>query len=114
MKIFIEKRTLKTDGTRTLRLIYDHGYTTKSNGSRQRKREHEVLDLFIYDKPKSMVLRIELSVQLASLITFNGKLTSKNKPPQPPTTRSGFQHVSTCCSTAGNMILALMSWIKTG
>ncbi|MFY2833004.1 site-specific integrase [Vibrio parahaemolyticus] len=53
MKIFIEKRALKADGTRTLRLIYDHGYTTKSNGSRQRKREHEVLDLFIYDKPKT-------------------------------------------------------------
>lgn len=53
MKIFIEKRALKADGTRTLRLIYDHGYTTKSNGSRQRKREHEILDLFIYDKPKT-------------------------------------------------------------
>ncbi|ELZ1717751.1 site-specific integrase [Vibrio parahaemolyticus] len=57
MKIFIEKRTLKADGTRTLRLIYDHGYTTKSNGSRQRKREHEVLDLFIYDKPKTPAQR---------------------------------------------------------
>ncbi|OHU84749.1 MULTISPECIES: site-specific integrase [Pseudoalteromonas] len=57
MKIFIEKRTLKSDGTRTLRLIYDHGYTTKSNGSRQRKREHEVLDLFIYDKPKTPAQR---------------------------------------------------------
>ncbi|KIT51282.1 integrase [Vibrio parahaemolyticus EN9701121] len=40
-----------------MRLIYDHGYTTKSNGSRQRKREHEVLDLFIYDKPKTPVQR---------------------------------------------------------
>ncbi|BCB43917.1 transposase [Vibrio alginolyticus] len=57
MKIFIEKRTLKADGTRTLRLIYDHGYTTKSNGSRQRKREYEVLDLFIYDKPKTPAQR---------------------------------------------------------
>ncbi|HDY7720954.1 TPA: site-specific integrase [Vibrio vulnificus] len=57
MKIFIEKRTLKADGTRTLRLIYDHGYTTKSNGSRQRKREHEVLDLFVYDKPKTPAQR---------------------------------------------------------
>ncbi|EPE6797053.1 site-specific integrase [Vibrio alginolyticus] len=57
MKIFIEKRALKADGTRTLRLIYDHGYTTKSNGSRQRKREHEVLDLFIYDKPKTPAQR---------------------------------------------------------
>lgn len=57
MKIFIEKRTLKADGTRTLRLIYDHGYTTKSNRSRQRKREHEVLDLFIYDKPKTPAQR---------------------------------------------------------
>ncbi|EMQ2220358.1 site-specific integrase [Vibrio parahaemolyticus] len=57
MKIFIEKRALKADGTRTLRLIYDHGYTTKSNGSRQRKREHEVLDLFIYDKPKAPAQR---------------------------------------------------------
>ncbi|TOE87396.1 integrase [Vibrio parahaemolyticus] len=57
MKIFIKKRTLKADGTRTLRLIYDHGYTTKSNGSRQRKREHEVLDLFIYDKPKTPAQR---------------------------------------------------------
>ncbi|HCG6467026.1 TPA: site-specific integrase [Vibrio parahaemolyticus] len=57
MKIFIEKRALKADGTRTLRLIYDHGYTTKSNGSRQRKREHEVLDLFVYDKPKTPTQR---------------------------------------------------------
>lgn len=57
MKIFIEKRALKADGTRTLRLIYDHGYTTKSNGSRQRKREHEILDLFIYDKPKTPAQR---------------------------------------------------------
>ncbi|HGS5505103.1 MULTISPECIES: site-specific integrase [Vibrio] len=57
MKIFIEKRTLKADGTRTLRLIYDHGYITKSNGSRQRKREYEVLDLFIYDKPKTPAQR---------------------------------------------------------
>ncbi|HCE3678311.1 TPA: site-specific integrase [Vibrio parahaemolyticus] len=57
MKIFIEKRALKAGGTRTLRLIYDHGYTTKSNGSRQRKREHEVLDLFIYDKPKTPAQR---------------------------------------------------------
>ncbi|WP_129830494.1 site-specific integrase [Vibrio parahaemolyticus] len=57
MKIFIEKRTLKADGTRTLRLNYDHGYTTKSNGSRQRKREYEVLDLFIYDKPKTPAQR---------------------------------------------------------
>ncbi|EPW8049708.1 site-specific integrase [Vibrio alginolyticus] len=57
MKIFIEKRTLKADGTRTLRLIYDHGYTSKSNGSRQRKREYEVLDLFIYDKPKTPAQR---------------------------------------------------------
>ncbi|EOV0863370.1 site-specific integrase [Vibrio parahaemolyticus] len=57
MKIFIEKRTLKADGTRTLRLIYDHGYTTKSNGSRQRKREYEALDLFIYDKPKTPAQR---------------------------------------------------------
>ncbi|EEW3249758.1 site-specific integrase [Vibrio vulnificus] len=57
MKIFIEKRTLKADGTRTLRLIYDHGYTIKSNGSRQRKREHEVLDLFVYDKPKTPTQR---------------------------------------------------------
>ncbi|MDG2768823.1 site-specific integrase [Vibrio parahaemolyticus] len=57
MKIFIEKRALKADGTRTLRLIYDHGYTTKSNGSRQRKREHEVLDLFVYDKPKTPAQR---------------------------------------------------------
>ncbi|HHY0606765.1 TPA: site-specific integrase [Vibrio parahaemolyticus] len=57
MKIFIEKRTLKADGTRTLRLIYDHGYTTKSNGSRQRKREYEVLDLFIYNKPKTPAQR---------------------------------------------------------
>ncbi|MBM4950326.1 site-specific integrase [Vibrio parahaemolyticus] len=57
MKIFIEKRALKADGTRTLRLIYDHCYTTKSNGSRQRKREHEVLDLFIYDKPKTPAQR---------------------------------------------------------
>lgn len=40
-----------------MRLIYDHGYTTKSNGSRQRKREHEVLDLFIYDKPKTPAQR---------------------------------------------------------
>ncbi|MGL1065688.1 site-specific integrase [Vibrio vulnificus] len=57
MKIFIEKRALKADGTRTLRLIYDHGYTIKSNGSRQRKREHEILDLFIYDKPKTPAQR---------------------------------------------------------
>ncbi|EKB1952512.1 site-specific integrase [Vibrio parahaemolyticus] len=57
MKIFIEKRTLKADGTRTLRLIYDHGYITKSNGSRQRKREYEVLDLFIHDKPKTPAQR---------------------------------------------------------
>ncbi|HHC6444585.1 TPA: site-specific integrase [Vibrio parahaemolyticus] len=57
MKIFIERRALKADGTRTLRLIYDHGYTTKSNGSRQRKREHEVLDLFVYDKPKTPAQR---------------------------------------------------------
>ncbi|MBS9866068.1 site-specific integrase [Vibrio alginolyticus] len=57
MKIFIEKRALKANGTRTLRLIYDHGYTTKSNGSRQRKREHEVLDLFVYDKPKTPTQR---------------------------------------------------------
>ncbi|ENM2832092.1 site-specific integrase [Vibrio cholerae] len=57
MKIFIEKRALKADGTRTLRLIYDYGYTTKSNGSRQRKREHEVLDLFVYDKPKTPTQR---------------------------------------------------------
>ncbi|EPI3369805.1 site-specific integrase [Vibrio parahaemolyticus] len=57
MKIFIEKRALKADGTRTLRLIYDHGYTIKSNGSRQRKREYEVLDLFIYDKPKTPAQR---------------------------------------------------------
>ncbi|HFQ5385567.1 TPA: site-specific integrase [Vibrio vulnificus] len=57
MKIFIEKRALKADGTRTLRLIYDHGYTIKSNGSRQRKREHEVLDLFVYDKPKTPTQR---------------------------------------------------------
>jgi len=57
MKIFIEKRALKADGTRILRLIYDYGYTIKSNGSRQRKREHEVLDLFIYDKPKTPAQR---------------------------------------------------------
>ncbi|MEF1283414.1 phage integrase SAM-like domain-containing protein [Vibrio sp. M250220] len=57
MKIFIEKRALKADGTRTLRLIYDHGYTIKSNGSRQRKREHEVLDLFVYEKPKTPTQR---------------------------------------------------------
>ncbi|WP_029999792.1 site-specific integrase [Vibrio parahaemolyticus] len=57
MKIFIEKRALKADGTRTLRLIYDYGSTTKSNGSRQRKREHEVLDLFVYDKPKTPTQR---------------------------------------------------------
>ncbi|WP_232802110.1 site-specific integrase [Motilimonas sp. E26] len=57
MIIFIEKRALKEDGTRTLRLIYDYGYTIKSNGSRQRKREHEVLDLFIYDKPKTPAQR---------------------------------------------------------
>ncbi|HGS5663764.1 TPA: site-specific integrase [Vibrio parahaemolyticus] len=57
MKIFIEKRALKSDGTRTLRLIYDHSYTIQSNGSRQRKREYEVLDLFIYDKPKTPAQR---------------------------------------------------------
>ncbi|ENJ2051075.1 site-specific integrase [Vibrio parahaemolyticus] len=73
MKIFIEKRTLKADGTRTLRLIYDHGYTTKSNGSRQRKREHEVLDLFIYDKPKTPAQRKHNKEQLLLAETIKSK-----------------------------------------
>ncbi len=35
--ISIEKRTLRTDGTRSLRLIYDYGYTTNTQGGRQNK-----------------------------------------------------------------------------
>ncbi|MBE5132126.1 site-specific integrase [Vibrio parahaemolyticus] len=73
MKIFIEKRTLKADGTRTLRLIYDHGYTTKSNGSRQRKREHEVLDLFVYDKPKTPAQRKHNKEHLLLAATIKSK-----------------------------------------
>ncbi len=55
MKISIEKRTLRADGTRSLRLVYDYGYTTNTQGGRQnkRKRSYETLDLYVHDKPKT-------------------------------------------------------------
>ncbi|MFL0979163.1 site-specific integrase [Vibrio parahaemolyticus] len=59
MKISIEKRTLRTDGTRSLRLVYDYGYTTNTQGGRQnkRKRSYETLDLYVHDKPKTPTQR---------------------------------------------------------
>lgn len=55
MKISIQKRTLRADGTRSLRLVYDHGYATNTLGGRKnkRKRSYETLDLYVHDKPKT-------------------------------------------------------------
>ncbi|EGQ9303088.1 site-specific integrase [Vibrio vulnificus] len=59
MKISIQKRTLRADGTRSLRLVYDHGYATNTLGGRQnkRKRSYETLDLYVHDKPKTPTQR---------------------------------------------------------
>ncbi len=39
MKISIQKRTLRADGTRSLRLVYDHGYATNTLVGHQNKRK---------------------------------------------------------------------------
>ena len=47
MKVYLEKRSVRADGTRAIRLVYDNSDT------RQRKRQYESLNLFVYDKPKT-------------------------------------------------------------
>ncbi|GAB1622218.1 site-specific integrase [Agarivorans albus] len=53
MKISIEKRTLRANKTRALRLIYDYGYISDLKGKNRRKKTYETLDLFVYDQPKT-------------------------------------------------------------
>ncbi|MGB0893158.1 MAG: site-specific integrase [Parashewanella sp.] len=51
MKIYLEKRNVRADGTRAIRLVYD------SSNTNQRKRQYEPLNLFVYDKPKTTLQR---------------------------------------------------------
>ncbi len=57
MKISIQKQKVKSDGTQAIRVLYDYGYQLLPNGTRQRKREYESLDLFVYDKPETPTQR---------------------------------------------------------